>query len=199
MHPIAYACYSSTEEFSNAFDYYLLTIENFSLLAYNLIHHSGEIYDTIYFLVNHHKAYEMLSLTGTDAELDDWWFKLGIYYGTATFLIFYTPPSVDPFDPLEEYPGLDNGAHIDYYDDLKDLVDSVENGDDQDVDIIDVLPDDVKDRIPDDDEDGEENDDGLDKEDDLSEDSDKEDDETAEPQELFFLQTEWRFFYRKNA
>ena len=118
-------------------------------------------------------------------------------------MIFYTPPSVDPFDPLEEYPGLDNGAHIDYYDDLKELVDSVENGD-QDADIIDVLPDDVKDRIPDDDdeeeEDGEQIDDGLDKEDDLSEDSDDNGDETAEPQELFFLQTEWiAFFNRRNA
>ena len=116
-------------------------------------------------------------------------------------MIFYTPPSVDPFDPLEEYPGLDNGAHIDYYDDLKELVDSVEN-EDQDADIIDVLPDDVKDRIPDDDdeeEDSEQIDDGLDKEDDLSEDSDDNGDETAEPQELFFLQTEWMFLYRRNA
>ena len=172
VHPIFYSCYHSGEEFGEAFDYYLLTLENFSLLLYNLVHHSGEIYDTIFFLIEHHKAYDLLSDTGTEEQIDDWWFKLGIYYGTAIFLIFYTPPSVDPFDPLEEYPGLDNGAHIDYYDDLKSLVDSVKGH--KDADIIDVLTEDVKDRIPNDDNDSEgEHEDGLDKDDDLSEDSDE--------------------------
>ena len=67
--------------------------------------------------------------TGSDEEIEDWWYKLGIYWGTATFVIFYSPPTVDPFDPLDEYTGLDNGAHIDYYDD-----------DDTNGDINDALP-----------------------------------------------------------
>ena len=147
VHPIAYSCYFSIAEFGNALDYYLLTIEHFNLLMYNLIHHSGKIYDTVYYLINHHKSYDLLSETASDEELQTWWFKLGIYYGTATFLVFYTPPSVDPFDPLEEYPGLDNGAHIDYYDDLKDLIDTVEDKDS--VEITDVMDGELKDRLPD--------------------------------------------------
>ena len=66
---------------------------------------------------------------GSDEEIEIWWYKLGIYFGTATFLVFYSPPTVSPFDPLEEYEGLDNGAHLDYYDD-----------DDSNGDIEDALP-----------------------------------------------------------
>jgi len=61
--------------------------------------------------------YDDVKTHGTDEEIEEWWYKLGIYYGTATFLLFYSPPTVSPFDPLEEYTGLDNGAHLDYYDD----------------------------------------------------------------------------------
>lgn len=48
----------------------------------------------------------------TEAEQADWWFKLGIYYGTTTFLVFYTDEQIEPFDPLEEYTGLENGDHL---------------------------------------------------------------------------------------
>jgi len=37
---------------------------------------------------------------------------LGIYYGTTVFLVFYTPETIEPFDPLEEYTGLENGEHL---------------------------------------------------------------------------------------
>lgn len=116
VHPITYSCYSSWFEFGQAFDYYLTTLEDFSMLSYNVIHQLGNIYDTIHFTIKHHKAFSDVTEKGTEAEITDWWYKLGIYYGTATFLIFYSPPTVEPFDPLEEYTGLNNGAHIDFYD-----------------------------------------------------------------------------------
>lgn len=129
VHPIAFSCYYSVHEFGDAADYYFLTLQDFSLLSYNVIHEGGKLYDTIFFLRKHHKAYDDLKVTGSEEEIEDWWYKLGIYYGTATFLIFYSPPTVSPFNPLEEYEGLDNGAHIDYYDD-----------DDTNGDINDALP-----------------------------------------------------------
>ena len=49
----------------------------------------------------------------SEAEQAEWWFKLGIYYGTATFLVFYTDEDIEPFDPLKEYTGLENGDHLD--------------------------------------------------------------------------------------
>lgn len=38
----------------------------------------------------------------------NWWFKLGIYYGTATRLMFYSGEDADPYDAYEEYTGLEN-------------------------------------------------------------------------------------------
>ena len=49
----------------------------------------------------------------SESEVANWWFKLGIYYGTTTFLMFYTPEEHDPYDPLEEYTGLGNDDHLD--------------------------------------------------------------------------------------
>lgn len=48
----------------------------------------------------------------SDTDAANWWFKLGIYYGTTVFLVFYTPETIEPFDPLEEYTGLENGEHL---------------------------------------------------------------------------------------
>ena len=48
----------------------------------------------------------------TDSEATNWWFKLGIYYGTTVFLVFYTPEEMDPYDPLSEYTGLSDGDHL---------------------------------------------------------------------------------------
>jgi len=28
------------------------------------------------------------------------------------FLVFYTPDDVEPYDPLDEYTGLENGDHL---------------------------------------------------------------------------------------
>ena len=47
----------------------------------------------------------------TSAEAANWWFKLGIYYGTTAYLLFYTPEEVDPYDPLSDYEGLFNGPN----------------------------------------------------------------------------------------
>ena len=38
----------------------------------------------------------------SEADQANWWFKLGIYYGTATFLLFYTDTDMTPYDPLNE-------------------------------------------------------------------------------------------------
>ena len=103
VHPIAFSCYYSVAEFGDAGDYYLLTLQDAGLLSYNIIHEGGKLYDTIYFLAKHQKRYSEVHETGTEEEQEDWWYKLGIYYGTVTFLIFYSPPNVDPFDPLEQY------------------------------------------------------------------------------------------------
>ena len=36
----------------------------------------------------------------TEAEQADWWWSLGMYYGTVVFLVFYTPEEITPYDPL---------------------------------------------------------------------------------------------------
>lgn len=111
VHPIAFGCYSSVFEFSETSDYYMETFSDFSKVTYNLIHKLGNIYDTIFYLIKHQQKKEELD-KATEAEVSDWWFKLGIYYGTLSFLIFYSPMDVDPFDPLDEYTGLENGDHL---------------------------------------------------------------------------------------
>ena len=75
----------------------------------------GPIYDTLYYTQKHQATFSNMTQTFTEAEQQNWWFKLGIYYGTATYLLFYTPPTIDPFDPMTEYAGLDSGAHLDLY------------------------------------------------------------------------------------
>ena len=57
----------------------------------------------------------------TEAEVANWWFKLGIYYGTTIFLVFYTPDDIEPYDPLDEYTGLENGDHLDQDEDTTPL------------------------------------------------------------------------------
>ena len=34
---------------------------------------------------------------------EDWWFKLGIYYGTLINLFFYTPDDYVPYNPHEDH------------------------------------------------------------------------------------------------
>ena len=48
----------------------------------------------------------------TDAEVSNWWFKLGIYYGTTVFLVFYTPDDNETYDPLDEYTSLSDSDHL---------------------------------------------------------------------------------------
>lgn len=88
------------------------TFSDFSKVTYNLIHKLGAIYDTVFYLTRHQEKYGDLDEL-TEAEQMNWFFKLGIYYGTATFLVFYTPTEIDPYDPMEEYTGLENGDHLD--------------------------------------------------------------------------------------
>ena len=112
VHPIAFSCYESVYDFGSTGDYYMDTFSDFSKVTYNLIHKLGAIYDTIFYLTRHQEKYGDLDEL-TEAEQMNWFFKLGIYYGTATFLVFYTPTEIDPYDPMEEYTGLENGDHLD--------------------------------------------------------------------------------------
>jgi len=36
-----------------------------------------------------------------EARKEDWWFRLGIYYGTLLNLMFYTPEDYLEFDPIQ--------------------------------------------------------------------------------------------------
>lgn len=85
VHPITFSCYESTYEFGATGDYYADTFQDFSKVTYNLIHKLGSIYDTIFYLTRHQEKYSDLESL-TEAEQMNWYFKLGIYYGTATFL-----------------------------------------------------------------------------------------------------------------
>ena len=105
VHPISFSCYSSVDEFSDTWAYYLETFEDFSKISYNLVHKMGNLYDTIYYLRKHQQTFSLLKDL-SDAEIANWWFKEGIYYGTITFLMFYTPNEIEPYDPLDEYTGL---------------------------------------------------------------------------------------------
>lgn len=112
-----------------AVTYYETMADGLQLL-YNIIHKLGNIYDCVYFLVQHHKEApfddkpidgETIEVIlddsgdgedGTVSEVDafefyedekeDWWFKLGIYYGTLINLFFYTPEDYVPYNPHED-------------------------------------------------------------------------------------------------
>lgn len=108
VHPITFSCYMSLFEYAAAGDYYMDTFNNVNKILYNLIHHLGNIYDTFFYLVKHHKSYSEKTGGVSEYDVSNWWFKLGIYYGTAVYLVFYTPQNIDPYDPWDEYSGLDN-------------------------------------------------------------------------------------------
>ena len=76
-----------------------------------MVHKAGKIYDTIFYLRKHQNDNKDLD-DMTQAEQADWWWSLGMYYGTVVFLVFYTPEEITPYDPLSEYTGLPNGDHI---------------------------------------------------------------------------------------
>ena len=124
FYPITYSCYHSLFEYIDAAETYGDTIADGLQLLYNIIHKLGNIYDCIWFLVKHHKnspfptnpaLNETLpEITEDSLEEDrkliddlvaeyedakeDWWFKLGIYYGTLLYLLFYVPDDYVPYD-----------------------------------------------------------------------------------------------------
>ena len=53
VHPIAYSCYTSIDEFGQTSEYYMDTFSDFNKVSYNLIHKLGNIYDTVYYLTRH--------------------------------------------------------------------------------------------------------------------------------------------------
>lgn len=111
VHPITFSCYMSVFEYAAAGDYYMETFSDANKILYNLIHHLGNIYDTFFYLIKHQKS----DAEGSEYDISNWWFKLGIYYGTAVYLVFYTPTSLDPYDPWDAYSGLDNTDEDDQF------------------------------------------------------------------------------------
>lgn len=120
IHPIFYSCYRSAFEYYEAALDYGVTFTDWRNLVYNLIHNIGFLYDAIYFLVIHHMAYAKDEIKeATVEEQANWFYKLGIYYGTLIYRIFYTELDVGDgdFDPLAEIIGVIPG----WMEDLKAL------------------------------------------------------------------------------
>jgi len=53
IHPITYSCFTSAFEIGEAADYYVDSFADIKMIAYNIVHSLGNIYDTIYFLIKH--------------------------------------------------------------------------------------------------------------------------------------------------
>lgn len=74
-------------------------------MVYNLIHNIGYLYDAIYFLVLHHNKQKDLE-GKTAAEKNNWFYKLGIYYGTLIYRLFFTETNTQEVDPLAKIMGV---------------------------------------------------------------------------------------------
>ena len=106
-HPITFSCYMSLFEFESTASYYLETMSDFHKVLFNLVHKLGKLYDTIYFLTKHSQEHDTDEFNALDdSSKQNWWFKLGIYYGTVVYLLFYSPYEIDPYDPLAEHNGI---------------------------------------------------------------------------------------------
>jgi len=108
VHPIFFSCYRSGYEFYEATLDYVATFLDWRNLVYNLIHNIGFLYDGIYYLVVHHMKLPEVLEVYTERERASWFFKLGIYYGTLIFRIFYTDPNADymHIDPMADLIGV---------------------------------------------------------------------------------------------
>lgn len=91
VHPIFYSCYRSGFEFYYVALYYGDTFLDWHNIVYNIIHNIGYLYDSIYFLVFHHIDGKKNPVKGRDdGEKNDWYYKLGIYYGNILYRLLYT-------------------------------------------------------------------------------------------------------------
>ena len=112
IHPITYSCFTSAFEIGEAADYYVDSFKDLKMISYNIVHSLGNIYDTIFFLIRHQQMYSPMIAEGvSDKEINNWWFKLGIYYGTIIYQVFYTDHEREVFDAAnnyDDYQGLDN-------------------------------------------------------------------------------------------
>jgi len=107
VHPLLNSCYLGVFEYGQVAVHYKTTFTDFSHFFYNVIHSAGNTYDTIFYLLKHQKTRGDLAKMDGAAQRS-WWFKLGIYYGTATHLLFYSGYSADPYDAYLETTGLQN-------------------------------------------------------------------------------------------
>ena len=131
LYPITFSCYHSLYEYGEIAVMYGATIADGLQLLYNIIHKLGNIYDCIFFLVRHHKNHPFTAnpvlnetlpeITDDSPEDDialvdaaikeyelakeDWWFRLGIYYGTLIDLLLYVP---DDYIEINYEEDIDN-------------------------------------------------------------------------------------------
>lgn len=105
IHPITESCWFGLFEYGQTGQHYGKTFMDFSHLTYNMIHNAGKVYDTIFYLLKHQKTHSELKGTSDDYQ-QEWYFKLGIYYGTAIYLMFYSGNEPEPYDAYTDYQGL---------------------------------------------------------------------------------------------
>lgn len=90
--------------------FYGATFSTWKNIVYNSIHNIGFLYDAIYFLVTHHMEAGDELATLDPSEHANWWYKLGIYYGTILYKLLYTAPAdgalPSEIDPLADVLGV---------------------------------------------------------------------------------------------
>ena len=119
IHPIFFSCYKTGYEYYTILLNYVETFKDWKNLVYNLIHNIGQLYDATYFMILHYQIQadkEVFSAL-TLEERREWYFKLGIYYGTLLFRIFYTDPNQGDIDTFAQVIGIIPG----YMDNLTDI------------------------------------------------------------------------------
>ena len=108
IHPIFFSCYKTGYEYFEILLNYVETFKDWKNLVYNLIHNIGQLYDATYFLILHYgiqkdkEGFSELTLE----ERREWYFKLGIYYGTLIFRMLYTDPNQGDIDTFAQVIGI---------------------------------------------------------------------------------------------
>lgn len=97
-----FGCYSSVFEFGNVTMGYINTFTDWQNMLVSVLHKTGDVYDTIMFIIKTIKTFNDLT---TDEQIIEFWYKIAIYFGIAFKLVLDHPP-VDFFikDPVDDFP-----------------------------------------------------------------------------------------------
>lgn len=93
IHPIAYHCYYSGEEFGGVAVEYFTTIQDGKKIFYNVIYHTGDIYDD---------SAELYYMIKNWDNSNDTWSRLGFLAGNIINRVLYKPTDYNPFDPKKK-------------------------------------------------------------------------------------------------